>query len=166
MKVAVASGKGGTGKLVSLVRSEARNTALMRNLDLVVIDGAPGVGCPVIASVTGVDLVLIVTEPTLSGLHDLERVTRLAEHFRVPAMVLVNKYDLNEEIAEKAEKMSRDRGVEVAGRVRFDPAVTEAQIRALSVVEHSADGAATDIRDAWSNVSAALNHQDAVAVGR
>jgi MinD superfamily P-loop ATPase len=145
-----------SGKLVSLVRSEAQTTAQTRNLDLVLIDGAPGIGCPVIASVTGADLVLIVTEPTLSGLHDLGRVIRLTKHFGIPAMVLVNKYDLNEALSDQAERSAREQGAGIAGRVRFDRAVTEAQIRGLAAVEHSANGAAADIAAVWTKVCDAL----------
>jgi MinD superfamily P-loop ATPase len=141
-----------SGKLVSLVRSEAQITARTRDLDLVLVDGAPGIGCPVIASVTGADLVLIVAEPTLSGLHDLGRVIRLTKHFGIPAMVLVNKCDLNEELSEQAERSAREQGAEFAGRIRFDRSVTEAQIRGLAVVEHSANGAAADIEAVWTKV--------------
>jgi MinD superfamily P-loop ATPase len=145
-----------SGKLVSLVRSQARITAATRDLDLVLVDGAPGIGCPVIASVTGADLVLVVTEPTLSGLHDLGRVIGLTEHFGIPAMVLVNKYDLNDELSGEVEQLARARGARIAGRVRYDDAVTEAQIHGLSVVEHSAHGAAADIVGVWETVVAAL----------
>jgi MinD superfamily P-loop ATPase len=145
-----------SGKLVSLVRSQARTTAETRNLDLVVVDGAPGIGCPVIASITGADLVLVVTEPTLSGIHDLERVIRLTKHFEIPAMVLVNKHDVNEELSNRAEQFAREQGAGIAGRVRYDDAVTKAQIRGLSVVEHSSNGAAADIVRVWGKVRAAL----------
>jgi MinD superfamily P-loop ATPase len=145
-----------SGKLVSLVRSEAHTMAQARSLDLVLIDGAPGIGCPVIASVTGADLVLVVTEPTLSGLHDLGRVIRLTKHFGIPSMVLVNRYDLNEELSDKAEQYAREQGAEPAGRVRFDRAVTEAQIRGVSVVEHSTNGAAADIAVVWKKVQTVL----------
>jgi MinD superfamily P-loop ATPase len=84
-----------SGKLVSLVRAKAREIAQQRGLNLVLIDGAPGVGCPVIASITGANLVLIITEPTLSGLHDLQRVAKLATHFNIRSLVCVNKWDLN-----------------------------------------------------------------------
>jgi MinD superfamily P-loop ATPase len=145
-----------SGKLVSLVRSEAQTTAQARNLDLVLIDGAPGIGCPVIASVTGADLALIVTEPTLSGLHDLGRVLRLTEHFKIPAMVVVNKYDLNEELSDRAEQSAHEHGAEFAGRIRFDDAFTEAQVRGMSVVEHSTNGAAADIAAVWRKLRSAL----------
>ncbi len=145
-----------SGKLVSLLRSEALKVAKSRKVDLVIVDGAPGIGCPVIASITGADLVLVVTEPTLSGLHDLERVIRLTNHFGIPATIVVNKYDVNPEVARTAEQHARTLGAWLGGRVRFDPAVTEAQIRGLSVVEHSSNGAAADIVEVWKSVQKVL----------
>ena len=141
-----------SGKLVSLVRAEARKLAEVRKLDLVLIDGAPGIGCPVIASIGGADLVLVVTEPTLSGMHDLERVADLTRHFGVEAILCVNKWDLNEDIALRIEAQAIGWGLKLAGRVRYDHRVTEAQVMGLSVVEYAHDGAADDIRDIWSNV--------------
>jgi MinD superfamily P-loop ATPase len=149
-----------SGKLVSLLRTEARNAATNRDIDLVIIDGSPGIGCPVIASITGADLVLVVTEPTLSGLHDLERVIRLTNHFGAPAMVVVNRYDVNEEVALRAERHAQKLGAGLAGRIRFDPAVTQAQIQGLSVVEHSSNGAAADITEVWRNVRRAFDGEE------
>jgi MinD superfamily P-loop ATPase len=149
-----------SGKLVSLLRSEARKAAKSRNIELVIIDGAPGIGCPVIASITGADLVLVVTEPTLSGLHDLERVIRLTGHFEIPTKIVVNRYDINEKIAMQAEKHAQKLGAGVVGRIRFDPAVTQAQIRGLPVVEHSSNGAAADITEVWNNLQEAFDEED------
>ena len=141
-----------SGKLVSTVRTEARKLAEQRGLEMVIIDGSPGIGCPVIASITGASLVLIVTEPTLSGKHDMERVADLTRHFEIPAMVCVNKWDLNPQIADEIESLAGKRGIHVAGRVRYDRAVTAAQLRKLSVVEHQQDGCAEDVRRVWSIV--------------
>jgi MinD superfamily P-loop ATPase len=143
-----------SGKLVSLVRSAARKIAEERALNLVLIDGSPGIGCPVIASITGADLILVVTEPTLSGLHDLERVTDLALHFGIPVMVCINKWDLNPGMAADIEARVLDRGLGFAGRVRYDRAVTEAQIRRKTAVETRHDGSAVDIRNVWNKVKA------------
>ncbi len=145
-----------SGKLVSLIRFEARKTAASRKIEHIIIDGSPGIGCPVIASITGADIVLVVTEPTLSGLHDLDRVIQLTNHFEIPVLIVVNKYDVNEEITRRAEQHARRLGAEIAGRVRWDPAVTEAQIRGLSVVEHTNNGAGADIADVWKNVKSRL----------
>jgi len=149
-----------SGKLVTLVRTQAENIAQERNLDLILIDGAPGIGCPVIASITGADLVLVVTEPTLSGLHDLQRVSELTRHFSVETLVCINKADLNKDLASEIETQVRQRGLRMAGQVRYDRTVTEAQIKKKSVVEHTKNGAATDIKQLWAEVSDAISQLD------
>jgi len=146
-----------SGKLVSVVRTQAKKIAEDRKLGLVLIDGSPGIGCPVIASITGAELVLIVTEPTLSGLHDLNRVADLTRHFGIASLVCVNKWDLNPQVASEIEQQARKRGLGVAGRIRYDPAVTQAQIRKQSVVEYQQDGCAEEIRQVWNSVRDALH---------
>jgi len=146
-----------SGKLVSTVRKEAGAIARQRGLGLVLIDGSPGIGCPVIASITGADLVLIVTEPTLSGLHDLGRVADVANHFGVMGLVCVNKWDLNPDVAADIERQAQERGLRLAGRVRYDRAVTDAQIHKQSVVEFQRDGCAEDVRRVWSTVMRELD---------
>ncbi len=145
-----------SGKLVTLVRNHAQKIAEEKKLELIIIDGSPGIGCPVIASVTGADLVLVVTEPTLSGLHDLERVTELTRHFGVKSLVCVNKWDLNPDVTAEIEEQAMERGVETAGRIRYDNAITVAQIKKLSVVECSKNGIAEDIKKLWNTVSSVL----------
>jgi MinD superfamily P-loop ATPase len=154
-----------SGKLVSTVRTNAKRVAEERGLDLVIIDGSPGIGCPVIASVTGANLVLAVTEPTLSGLHDLERVAELTRHFGIPMLVCVNKWDLNPEVCEQIEARARERGLGLAGRLRYDHAVTEAQMRGKAVVEHEQDGCAADVREIWTAVLTQLRGQGHLASG-
>ena len=150
-----------SGKLVSTVRTNAKSIAEERGLELVLIDGSPGIGCPVIASVTGATLVLAVTEPTLSGLHDLKRVAELTRHFGIPTLVCINKWDLNPEVCEQIEDWARGRGLGLAGRVRYDQAFTEAQIGGMAVVEYGQDGCATDLRAVWTTVMNYLNgHAD------
>jgi MinD superfamily P-loop ATPase len=146
-----------SGKLVSTVRQEAGKLARQQGLDLILIDGSPGIGCPVIASITGADMVLIVTEPTLSGLHDLGRVADVAKHFGIPALVCTNKWDINSDITADIERQAGERGLTIAGRVRYDRAVTDAQIRRQSVVEYQQNGCAQDIREVWGTVSRELN---------
>jgi MinD superfamily P-loop ATPase len=141
-----------SGKLVSTVRTEARRVAAEQDRPMVIVDGSPGIGCPVIASITGADLVLIVTEPTLSGLHDLQRVAQLAGHFQIPAMVCVNKWDLHPQVAEQIESEADSLQLRFAGRVRYDRAVTEAQLHQRSVVEHTSAGCTEDIRGLWQAV--------------
>jgi len=146
-----------SGKLVSTVRQEAKKIAEERDLETVIIDGPPGIGCAVIASITGADLVLIVTEPTLSGLHDMARVAEVARHFEIPALVCVNKWDLNPEVTEQIEQSARQRGLGLAGRVRYDRAVTDAQLRGQSAVEYQQDGCCKDIRAVWQAVTRRLH---------
>jgi MinD superfamily P-loop ATPase len=146
-----------SGKLVTLVRTAARTIAEDRRLGLVIIDGSPGIGCPVIASITGADLVLIVTEPTPSGLHDLERVTELARHFNIPAAVCINKWDLNPQMSHAIQAVARQRGLELVGTVRYDPAVTEAQVQEKTVVEYREHGSAADIRQVWDKLRSILS---------
>jgi MinD superfamily P-loop ATPase len=146
-----------SGKLVSTVRREARKLAAETKSEWILVDGPPGIGCPVIASVTGADLVLAVTEPTLSGRHDLERVLGLARHFGIPAMVAVNRADINPEIAGGIERFCRENGVESAGRIPYDPAVTRAQLAGRSVVELPGEGgAAGAIGEIWRRAAARL----------
>jgi len=140
-----------SGRLVALVRSEARRIAEAQGLPLIITDGPPGIGCPVIASVTGASQVLAVTEPTPSGEHDLERVLALTRHFEIPTAVCVNKWDINPEMTERIEKRAAAAGAQVAGRIRYDPAVTAAQIQAQAVVETDAPSAA-DIRSLWNKL--------------
>jgi len=145
-----------SGKLVTLVRNQAKEIAEQGNLNLIIIDGSPGIGCPVIASITGADLVLVVTEPTQSGKHDLERVTALTGHFGIPTLVCINKWDLNPEVTSEIEALPRKRSARIAGKVRYDNAITEAQIRKLSVVEYAKNGVVEDIKALWGEVSRAL----------
>ncbi len=125
-----------SGKLVSLVRSEARKLAQKEGVETVIIDGPPGIGCPVIASIAGVDLAVVVTEPTVSGIHDLDRVLGLADHFDLKAGVVVNKYDLNEEIATEIEQHLPGRGVMFLGKIPFGAEVKEAITAGKAILEH------------------------------
>ncbi len=142
-----------SGKLVSLVRTEAKHLAEEENRRMVIVDGPPGIGCPVIASITGASQVLIVTEPTVSGEHDLERVMGLARHFQIPSLVCVNKWDINEEMTIRIEQKARDLGAGIAGRIRYDQAVTRAQILQKTIVETDA-ASAQDIRQIWDYLNA------------
>jgi MinD superfamily P-loop ATPase len=145
-----------SGKLVSIVRQNARAVAEQRKLDLVIIDGSPGIGCPVIASVTGASLVLVVTEPTLSGVHDLKRVVQLTRHFGIPLTVCINKWDLNPEMLDGIETYCREQSIPLAGRIRYDRAFTRAQVQGRTVVEANNDGVADDVRGLWATVSTRL----------
>lgn len=149
--------QGNSGKLVSLVRSQARGIALKDRLQLILIDGPPGIGCPVIASITGTDLVLVVTEPTLSGLHDLERVRRLTEHFKTRTVACINKCDLNPEVSAQIEEYCRNEDVVVIGRIPYDRAVTDAQVQGTNVVEYSDGPVTREIQRVWTQAHRILN---------
>ncbi|MDM8526114.1 ATP-binding protein [Desulfococcaceae bacterium HSG8] len=142
-----------SGMLVSLLRKEARKLADKKRLEMIITDGPPGIGCPVIASVTGSDAVLIITEPTLSGLHDMKRVGELADFLKVPALLTVNKYDLNPEITRQIESFSRENHIVFTGTIPYDPAVTSAMVAKKSLVEFSDTPAALAIRNIWERVS-------------
>lgn len=150
-----------SGKLVSIVRAEAKKLAVAQQRSPVIVDGSPGIGCPVIASITASNLVLAVTEPTRSGLHDLERVVALARSFRIETLVAINKWDLNREQTAEIESRAPTWGAEVIGRIRYDPAVTEAQIHKQALVEYATVGAAADVRRLWTRVSARLRNRTA-----
>jgi MinD superfamily P-loop ATPase len=141
-----------SGKLVSTVRQQARQIAETGAHRRIIVDGPPGTGCPVIASITGASMVLVVTEPTVTGHHDLDRVLELTRHFDVPAAVCINKWDLNPELADGIEQWARQAGVQVAGRIRYDRAVTQAQLQERAVVETEAP-CAEDVRQVWNQVS-------------
>lgn len=142
-----------SGKLVSLVRREASKIADSNGNSLVITDGPPGVGCPVIAAIGGAAGVLIVTEPSVSGIHDMERVVELAGHFSVPAMVCINKYDLSESATDKILRFAKDRGVPCAGRVPFDPAMTKSMVQAQTLFEYDPGAPACNaVRRLWDRV--------------
>jgi len=138
-----------SGKLVTIVRQNAKLIAEKEGRDLIIIDGPPGIGCPVISSITGTDAVLIVTEPTLSGIHDMERVVELTRHFKIKTFVIINKYDLNIEITEKIESYCQKNGINLAGKIIYDSIITEAMVNKKTVVEYS-DGIVTQqIKNVW-----------------
>lgn len=141
-----------SGKLVSLLRARAKKIALAEGHKTIIIDGAPGIGCPVIASITGANLVLIVTEPTLSGLHDLERVGELAGHFKIPVSVCINKFDLNEDVTRMITTLASVEGWKVCGKISYDPIFTKAQVAGVSVVEYGESRVADEIRSVWNEV--------------
>ncbi len=154
-----------SGKLVTQIRKAAQQVAAEHRLDLILCDGSPGIGCPVIASLTGASSALFVVEPTSSGLHDFHRVAQLAQRLGVPGGIVMNKADLNPNMAEKIEQAARTHGIGLLGRVPYDPDVTRAQIAGRSVVETSYGAAAQAIRQIWLEVQDRLQSSDLSAVG-
>lgn len=145
-----------SGKLVSVVRQQAKELAEQEKRDFILIDGPPGIGCPVIASIGGVDLVLVVTEPTLSGLHDLKRILEVADHFSIPATVCINKFDINPENTRVIENYCEEKGFELIGKIPYDSAVTRAMINVLSVVEYPCGEVTDEVKRIWEKVEKVL----------
>jgi len=145
-----------SGKLVALVRQQAKEIAEKQGAAYIISDGPPGIGCPVISSLSGASLALLVTEPTLSGIHDLERVIGVCRHFGVPALVCINKHDINEENSRRIEDYCREQGIEVAARIPFDNIVTEAMVKGLPVVQYSDSSVSRQIKLLWRNIAGRL----------
>ncbi|MFH1153926.1 MAG: P-loop NTPase [Pseudomonadota bacterium] len=144
-----------SGRLVALVRQEARKIAQQKHIDLILTDGPPGIGCPVIASLGQANAVLIVTEPTVSGIHDLTRVAQLAAHFKMPAMVCINKYDLNPDQTQSIKDLAKEKSITVVGQIPFDKNFTESMIQGKNIIEtHEKSQASLAVREIWKNVMA------------
>lgn len=142
-----------SGKLVTLIRQEAKKLAEKNKLDLIVTDGPPGVGCPVIASIGGATALLIVTEPTVSGLHDMERVAQLAAHFKVPAMVCVNKFDLNTDQTQAIEKLAKEKNMTVLERIPFDPIFTKSMVQGKTIFEYNTESTVGQaVKQLWRKI--------------
>jgi len=147
------AGQENSGKLVTLVKQQARLWGLDTGVALVVVDGPPGIGCPVISASAGMDLALHVIEPTVSGVHDLERIMGTTDHFGVPSLVLINKADLNLARSEEIAVFCAGRGVEVVGHIPYDDVVTEAMVQGRPVTDYT-DGPVTEaLKRMWSRVS-------------
>jgi MinD superfamily P-loop ATPase len=147
-------GESNSGKLVTLVRQNAKILAEKEKRDLIIIDGSPGIGCPVIASITGVDAALVVVEPTMSGIHDLKRVLDLLDHFNVVPFVCVNMYDINANNTRKILDFCKENTIEVVGVIPFSPEVTQAMVNEETVVEYAPEsGVAQEIVNMWNKMS-------------
>jgi MinD superfamily P-loop ATPase len=141
-----------SGKLVNIVRQNARSIAQKEGLEYIITDGPPGIGCPVISSLSGANSALLITEPTLSGIHDLERVIGVCRHFGVPALVCINKYDLNEENTRAVEKSCRNQRIEVISKIPYETKVSESIAKGVPLVEYTDNGAAKEIKSLWTTV--------------
>lgn len=145
-------GQGNSGKLVSLLKQQARYLARDSGLPLIIIDGPPGIGCPVIASLSGADYALIVTEPSPSARDDMIRILELAGHFHIPTGLCVNKFDLNEEVTASIETEAKRCGADLIGRISFDRSFTHAQRRAATLIEYGSERTVEQIRAIWNKL--------------
>ena len=152
----LAPGEENSGKLVAMVRDEARKTASENNLDTIIIDGPPGIGCAVISSITGVDNVLIVTEPSLSGIHDLKRTVEMVSKFNVKTWVLINKFDLNETVSKQIETLCVDLKVSLVGKLPFDKNFVHAMINCQTIVEYAPE---SEVSKEIARVFDKINHE-------
>jgi len=145
-----------SGRLVTLVRNKAKNLAEDQDRSLLIADGSPGIGCPVIASITGTDLVLVVTEPTLSGLHDLQRIVDLTKYFNIATVVCINKVDINLDMARNIEEVCNQLNIQMVGKMPYDTNVTKAQVAGVSVVEYSDGAISREIIKMWNSIQQIL----------
>jgi MinD superfamily P-loop ATPase len=150
------AGQENSGKLVTLVKQQGRLLASDTDARLLLVDGPPGIGCPVISASAGADVALLVVEPTVAGAHDLERVLGTTEHFGVPALVIINKADLNEGRSQEVAGFCAERGIEVVGRIPYDTVVTEAMVHGRPVTAYADGAVSAALRDVWERVRARL----------
>ncbi len=145
-----------SGKLVSVLRKAARDMASKNRMDLILIDGSPGIGCPVISSLTGIDYALIVSEPTVSALHDMQRLIELTEHFGIKAGICINKYNINPRLCDEIEKFVTPKNIKVLSRIPYDTDFIKAQIKGVPYAEYKADGAKL-MAELWENINEDIN---------
>ena len=138
-------GEGNSGKLVTSVREQGKELAKSINQDIILIDGSPGIGCPVIATIAGLKMGIVVTEPTLSGIHDMKRVLELMKRFNVRSAVIINKYDINEENTADIERYCQGNDIEILGRVPFDRVMTDSMVQGKTVPKYAPDHRITRI---------------------
>ena len=142
-----------SGKLVTIVREEAKRIAKAKNKDFVIIDGPPGIACPVIASITGVDIAIIVTEPTQSGLHDLKRIVELVNNFNIKPLIILNKFDLNKEMTEVIEKYCKKTDIEIIAWIPFNRIFVDAMVNQQTIVEYNKFSELTNIiQSIWNKI--------------
>ncbi len=146
-----------SGKLVTEVREHAEAVANTKEKDIVLIDGPPGVGCPVISSITGVDLVVVVTEPTISGIHDLQRIIDVARHFNIPQSVIINKKDINPQKASEIEHFCQSQHIPLLGSIPYDLSVTKAMIEEKTIPEYDSGPVSDAVRTIWKSLSKLLS---------
>jgi MinD superfamily P-loop ATPase len=149
----LAPGEENSGKLVNMVREKARQLAKDHKLDTIILDGPPGIGCPVISTITGIDKAVIITEPTISGLHDMQRALEIVNKFGIEAFVIINKSDLNPDMSQQIDNWCSSEGINVIGHLPFDAEMVEAMIQGKSIIEHNREGnISKELNNIWSNI--------------
>jgi len=149
-----------SGKLVTEVRKKAKDIAEKEKLDLAIIDGPPGIGCPVIASLSGVDLALVVTEPSLSGIHDMERVIQMAHHFKTQTACCINKYDLNLQNSAQIESWCEKNSIPLVGKIPFDEEVTKSMVQGIPLTEYTNNSVSKEIKKMWQKLDKLIAREE------
>lgn len=147
-------GNGASGKLVAAVKKQLSDNFIDSKISI--IDGSPGIGCPVIASVSGADIVVIVTEPTVSGIHDMKRIIDTARHFNINPVVCINKFDINEENTKEIERYCDSINIDVIGKIPFDPMVVKAVNNCKSISQYPESPAGKAVKGIWNFIDKKL----------
>lgn len=146
-----------SGKLVARIRQYAKETARKNNAAYIITDGPPGIGCPVISSITGADMVVAVTEPTLSGWHDLKRLIELVNRFHTPLCVIINKYDLNRDITDMIVNNLKEKAIKVTGKIPYDETMLHAQLEGKTINEFDPQGLPSkELRKIWNTMKSVI----------
>ncbi len=149
----LAPGEENSGKLVNMVRDKAQQVSKDTGIDTIILDGPPGIGCPVISTITGVNRVIIVTEPTISGLHDMQRALEIVTKFNIKPSIIINKADLNSIMTAKIRKWCKENGIDVNGELVFDAEIVEAMVQGKSIVEYNSENdISKKINEIWTKI--------------
>jgi len=149
--------KENSGKLVTLIRKEAKRIAEEESKNTIIVDGAPGIGCPVISSIANAALVIIITEPSVSGIHDLKRVIELTQYFNIKASIVINKFDINEEICQQIEEYANTNKAPILGKIKYDPTVIEAMVQGKTIIEYDGNSIGKEIEKIFEGVNIMLS---------
>jgi len=145
-------GEENSGKLVTEIRKKSTEIAVEKSLDYVIIDGSPGIGCPVIASLTGTDIAIVITEPSLSGIHDMERVIQMADHFKIKTACCINKFDLNEKNSNHIENWCKKKSIPFLGKISYDEEVTNSMLQGIPLIEYTDHSVSGEIKNIWEKL--------------
>ncbi len=148
----LAIGADNSGKLVAKVKNEAKKIAQVQNIKFMIVDGAPGIGCPVLSSLTGANFVVLVTEATISGFHDLKRIIELVKKFRLNAGCIINKFDLNLEKTNEIMDYLKSENIEFISKIPYDTVFTEAMVNEQTIVEFENSQLSEIVTDSWNKI--------------
>ena len=149
-------GEENSGKLVTTVRKASQATAQEQGYEVVLVDGSPGIGCPVIASLTNADAALLVGEPTVSAVGDLHRVSELTAHFKIPTLAVINKADINPDLVQELKTFCAEHGIEIVGELPYAPSFTQAQLRSQTICEYDPQGLGQSMAEIWTRIESCL----------